>query len=134
MARIIVGLASPSASYTGITQLMNSLYFVRSGYISISSGRLRVANVHGYIWSRVASSQHYNSGASPSAYYLGFYATGVLPSYGPDYRGLAFPLRCLAAEGEAIPTIIWTIRRVNLTILNAKIISAEYIDIINVLR
>ena len=71
-------------------------YFVRSGNINMSNGRLRNAGINGYNWSTMASSKHNSGSAVPSAYDLGFDATGVYPSHGPNFRWIGFSLRCLA--------------------------------------
>ena len=66
------------------------LYFVRSGYVYINSGRLRHSGISGYGWSTRA-----NSSDDQNAYYLYFDASGVYPSTN-FYRWVGFPLRCLA--------------------------------------
>ena len=86
---------------------------VRSGYVGLtgaSDATSRAVSLDGNIWSRMAAtwgSILYGSGTTSTAYYLSFngaVAVGqlVYPSYGPHFRFLAFPLRCLstAVEGE----------------------------------
>ena len=72
---------------------------MRSGNISIDSGRLWYAGIYGYNWSTMASSTLGSGSAVPSAYFLLFNATGVGPSDGPASRWSGFPLRCLASGG-----------------------------------
>lgn len=68
---------------------------MRSGYININAGRLKVAGQNGYDWSSRASSKRYDGASVPSGYNLNFNATGVNPSNGPNERWHGFPLRCL---------------------------------------
>ncbi len=72
------------------------LYFVRSGYVDppVTAGTFRYAGQWGYDWSSRAAA--YTSSTSASAYNLGFNATGVNPSGGPNNRHYAFSLRCLS--------------------------------------
>ncbi len=72
--------------------------FVRSGYFVLPStaGTLRNAGRHAGYWSSRGSSTRYDGVATPSAYNLGFNATGVGPSDGPYERWLGFSLRCLS--------------------------------------
>lgn len=68
---------------------------MRSGYININTGRLKVAGQNGYDWSSRASSTRWDGASVPSGYNLNFNATGVNPSNGPNERWHGFPLRCL---------------------------------------
>ena len=73
--------------------------FVRSGsfYLPGASGATySYAGVYGRYWSSRGLSTHANGSAIPSTYYLGFNATDVYPSGGPDTRWDGFPLRCLS--------------------------------------
>ena len=70
------------------------LSFVRSGLVDLDYGSLRLFGVYGYGWS--SASWAFTSVTSATAYLLGFYASGVAPSYGPDHRWHGFPIRCLA--------------------------------------
>ena len=70
------------------------LSFVRSGFVDLYYGSLRAFGIYGYGWS--SSSVAFTSVTSATAYGLHFNASGVYPSYGPDARWLAFPIRCLA--------------------------------------
>jgi len=69
---------------------------VRSGGLAPDAGKSWNPGQDGYDWSSRASSTRYDGAAIPSAYYLGFNATGVYPSSGPFNRYLGFPLRCLS--------------------------------------
>ena len=71
---------------------------MRSGlvHLSVSAGTFRDAGVGSLSWSARASSTRYDGAAIPSAYYLGFNATGVYPSHGPWERWYSRPLRCLS--------------------------------------
>ena len=73
-------------------------YFVRSGYfnLTVSTGTFRYAGIYADYWSSRASSTRVDSAAIPSAYDLGFNATDVYPSGGPDERYDGRPLRCLS--------------------------------------
>ena len=81
------------------TSLIPPLYFVRSGNILINISRLRYAGFYGDDWPTTSSSKHSSGSAEPSAYYLGFGATGVLPLAGPVDRWLGYPLRWLVIGG-----------------------------------
>ncbi len=72
------------------------LYFVRSGLVILPStaGTFGYAGVDGYEWSSRAAV--YTSSTSATAYYLGFNASTVYPSYGPYERWRGRPLRCLS--------------------------------------
>ncbi len=73
-------------------------YFVRSGLVyllGVRGATFRVAGNLGYDWSSRGSSVVAGGAAVPGAYRLEF-NTAVLPSYGPDERWRAFPLRCLS--------------------------------------
>ncbi len=71
--------------------------FVRSGRLNltVSAGTLGNAGVDGYEWSSRAAT--YTSSTSATAYYLGFNASTVYPSYGPYERWRGRPLRCLTS-------------------------------------
>lgn len=73
---------------------LSALSFVRSGNVGLHYGSLRSFGIYGYDWS--SSSVASTSVASATAYYLGFYASGVYPSGGPNGRWYGFPVRCLA--------------------------------------
>ena len=66
------------------------LYFVRSGFVSISNSKLRFSGQDGYDWSSMSYS------TTNGAYYLNFSGSGVSPSNLND-RWFGFPLRCLAS-------------------------------------
>ena len=68
------------------------LSFVRSGFVILDYGSLRYFGINGYGWS--SASQAFTSVTSATAYYLGFGASGVHPSDGPDNRWDGFPIRC----------------------------------------
>ena len=68
------------------------LYFVRSGYIVISGGRLGVVGNNSYDWSSMATSNIWGD-AGFGAYSLDFNADEVYPSNGPTGRWVGFPLR-----------------------------------------
>lgn len=73
--------------------------FVRSGYINlpgVSGATYRNAGINGYDWSSRGSATRHDGAAIPSGYNLGFNATGVNPSNGPNERWHGFPLRCLS--------------------------------------
>ena len=72
---------------------------MRSGYLDLSIGRLRVSGVGGYHW----SSRSYS--AATSAYYLAFNAADVLPSNYYYLRWFAFPLRCLKSSSLYITSL-----------------------------
>ncbi len=71
------------------------LYFVRSGYIRISSGYLLAASSVGYAWINLTSSKLPNNAPIASTYYLTFNSTSIRALDGPYERWLTFPLRCL---------------------------------------
>ena len=70
-------------------------FFVRSGYIHLSSAnRLPVEmGSRGRNW--VASAFTYSNAAWSVAYNFDFRASGVNPSGGPNNRYFGFPVRCL---------------------------------------
>ena len=68
---------------------------MRSGFIHIVDGRLKVAGVSSNDWSSIASSKHREGGIYPSAYYLTFNAAGADPSGGPYGRWYGNPLSWL---------------------------------------
>ncbi len=70
--------------------------FVRSGYVYRNNSSARVLGVDGHSWSATASPVYYGGSAGLTGYNLGFNASGVFPSNGPDYRWNGFPIRCLA--------------------------------------
>ena len=72
----------PSSGATTIVQL--PLAFVRSGYIYLYHGLLRLIGENGYGWSHTAKS-------STNAYYLGMTPADINPSYDND-RWYGFPL------------------------------------------
>lgn len=71
-----------------------TLYFVRSGFIQMTNGRLRYVSIYGYYWSLVASSRHNSGEAIPSAFDLGLQADETYPSNGPSNRWFGFPIHC----------------------------------------
>ena len=70
------------------------LSFVRSGFVDLYYGSLRAFGIYGYGWS--SSSVAFTSVTSATAYYLGFNASGIGSSHGPNARWVGFPIRCLA--------------------------------------
>lgn len=109
---------------------------MRSGYININAGRLKVAGQNGYDWSSRASSKRNDGASIPSGYNLNFNATGVNPSNGPNERWHGFPLRCLmrAAGADLKLTVEIPDEMVKLTPLEWRIIigdAFEFQDIIN---
>ena len=85
--------------YCLYTSLSAPLYFVRSGSIYLSIGYLGNAGVYSLYWSLVAASVRSTGIIVPSAYGLRFNASGVSPSFGPNYRWFGRPLRGLASGG-----------------------------------
>ena len=80
----------------------HSTLFVRSGDVDLATGALRDFGINGYDWSRSAMA----SGAGTwgaKAYYLGFRASGVNPSGGPNNRYFGFPVRCLVILVAHLP-------------------------------
>ena len=71
------------------------LYFVRSGYIHLSSANRLLVEMgsRGRNW--VASAFTYSNAAWSVAYNFDFRASGVNPSGGPNNRYFGFPVRCL---------------------------------------
>ncbi len=69
------------------------LYFVRSGYVAILSGRLGVSGIYGYSWS--ISAAVYTNVTTASAYFLGFDAVDVIQTDGLSGRWGGYPLRWL---------------------------------------
>ena len=69
---------------------------VRSGYVNRDNGSARNLGLNGYNWSTTASPVYNNGSAGLTGYNLGFNASGVNPSGGPDGRWSGFPIRCLA--------------------------------------
>ncbi len=70
--------------------------FVRSGNLNlpgVSGATFRNAGINGYGWSSRAAA--YTSSTAATAYNLGFNASDVYPSNGPNNRWNGFPLRCL---------------------------------------
>ncbi len=66
---------------------METLAFVRSGYIGISSGYTNNIGNYGYGWPRTVN-------LSTNAYRLNFGVSNMNPS-SSDSRYIGFPLRCL---------------------------------------
>ena len=91
------GVAS-SVSGTGVDGVAYNiaagpLYFVRSGLLNlpgVSGATFSHAGLSGYWW----SSRSYSD--ATHAYYLGFNASDVYPSDGPNNRWFGFSLRCLS--------------------------------------
>lgn len=69
-----------------------SLKMLRSGQVYIGDGHLWGSGIDSYEWSSRASRADIHS-----SHYLGFNASGVVPS-GNNNRHLGFPLRCLARQ------------------------------------
>ncbi len=68
--------------------------FVRSGNLNlpgVSGATFRNAGINGYGWSSRAAA--YTSSTAATAYNLGFNASDVYPSNGPNNRWNGFPLR-----------------------------------------
>ena len=68
---------------------------MRSGYILIDNGSSGYAGSHSGYWSLSASSKHYSGSNIPSAYRLGFHASGAGAPGSQDYRWTGFSLRWL---------------------------------------
>lgn len=77
-----------------------SCYFVRSGYVHISTGRAWYLGPYGYEWVASAASKRNDGMTSPSAYNLHFEDNEADPSYGPNSRWNGFPLRWLGGGGD----------------------------------
>ena len=95
---------------------------MRSGIIDIVSGWWEYAGAEGYVRPSTASSSHYNGSIIPSAYYFAFLDNKASPSHGPGHRWYGYPLRWLAAEGEADPTVVRTTRRVDISRTEAEVV------------
>ena len=77
---------------------------MRSGYINISNGQLKYANLNGYGWSLLAFSKR-NDADAISAYVVYFNATGIYPSNNNYYyRWHGLPLRGLVSGGGNRPS------------------------------
>lgn len=82
------------------------LYFVRSGYIIVNSGRLRDADRNGYDWSASTSSKHYSGSTTPSASSLLFSVVNLDSSNGPGSRWAGRPLRHYLIRPEVLSRTI----------------------------
>ncbi len=83
-----------------IVKKRKTLYFVRSGYVNLSTGALRDFGVYGLGWSRIATV--YGAGTwVAKAYVLGFYASDVNPS-NAYVRWVGYPVRCLVYQFDML--------------------------------
>lgn len=73
--------------------LTTSLYYMRSGWISIVHGKLRNSGYENDVWSSAAAA--FTSSIEATAYYLDFNTSIIDPSTGPSTRWYGFPLSCL---------------------------------------
>ena len=71
-----------------------NLSFVRSGWVSLSYGYLRLAGIYGGRWSRSAVGYDEDDDAEDYAYDFFFNGSVVYPS-GNGYRYNGYSLRCL---------------------------------------
>ena len=84
-----------------MTILLHPLYFVRSGNIGISSGRVWSSGYDGKLWSFSANIAVINDDLTPNAYLLYFSAYYVLHSRNYD-RWDSFSLRCLGMPASLL--------------------------------